>query len=135
MLRYPSCLLVKKHKICTNKYSSKTNNQIHSYLLRRFLSMEQHDAREAFMNNNAALTLTFMHTYFPTTKPSPILLGLVDSLQILYRITCCCLFSSCSSFGTVKKIFQREGNCLGHRCCNHHIYTNIDHGSTCIEAP
>ena len=43
--------------------------------------MEQHDAREAFMNNNAALTLTFMHTYFPTTKPSLILLGLVDSLQ------------------------------------------------------
>ena len=33
------------------------------------------------MNNNAALTLTSMHTYLPTTKPPPILLGHVDSLE------------------------------------------------------
>ena len=33
------------------------------------------------MDNNTALTLTSMHTYLPTTKPPPILLGLVDSLQ------------------------------------------------------
>ena len=33
------------------------------------------------MNNNAALTLTSKHTYSPPTKPPPILLGLVDSLQ------------------------------------------------------
>ena len=33
------------------------------------------------MNNNAALTLTSMHTYSPTTKPQQILLGLVHSLQ------------------------------------------------------
>jgi hypothetical protein len=44
--------------------------------------MKQHDAREALMNNNTALTLTSMHTYSPTTiPPPPILLGLVDSLE------------------------------------------------------
>jgi hypothetical protein len=44
--------------------------------------MKQHDAREALMKNNAALTLTSKHTYLPSTKPPPILLGLVDSHQI-----------------------------------------------------
>jgi hypothetical protein len=33
------------------------------------------------MNNNTALTLTSKHTYLPSTKPPPILLGLVDSLE------------------------------------------------------
>ncbi len=34
------------------------------------------------MNNNAALTLTSMHKYLPSTKPPYIcLLGLVDSLE------------------------------------------------------
>ena len=33
------------------------------------------------MNYNAALTLTSKHTYLPTTKPPPTLLGLVDSLE------------------------------------------------------
>jgi hypothetical protein len=64
------------------KYSCTNNNKLHSYLLRRFSSMKQHDAREALMKNNAALTLTSKHIYLPSTKPQPILLGLVDSHQI-----------------------------------------------------
>jgi hypothetical protein len=43
--------------------------------------MKQHDVKDALMNKNTALTLTLMHTYSPTTKPPPPLLGLVDSLQ------------------------------------------------------
>jgi hypothetical protein len=65
----------------TNRCSYTTNNQLHSNLLRCFSSKKQHDARDALMNKNTALTLTLMHTYSQTTKPPPILLGLDDSLQ------------------------------------------------------
>ena len=69
-----------KKKTCTYKCSC-TTNRILSYLLRRFSSMKQHDAREELMNNNAALTLTSIHTHSPSTKLQPILLGLVGSLE------------------------------------------------------
>ena len=55
--------------------------------------------------------------------------------KVLYRLACCCLFSSCASFCTGKEIFRRGGNCWGHRCYCQHIYTNIDHGHKCIEVP
>ncbi len=97
-----------KKKSCTNRCSCTTNNQLHSNLLRYFSSMKQHTPWWTIMLLLPSLPCTHicqLQNHHQYCSDSSIV------CKLLYRITCCCLFSSCSSFCTVMEEFRRGGNC------------------------
>ena len=79
--------------------------------------------------------LLLPYTYLPSTTPTPTLLGLVDSLEnsVQNIVLLPLLF--------LLLIWYRDGGIstgrqlLGTQMLLQHLYNNIDHGSTCIEAP